>query len=90
MDDGMDNGMDNETDGWMESFISSMTSFTIRNDCLHPRFDSLLYFCVHVKIAHRKETSLVLSMFISYYRQQELISLYCVQAIAIFAMGCHA
>jgi hypothetical protein len=41
-------------------------------------------FCVHASIAHHWETSLVLSVFISYYRQQELISFYCVQVIAIF------
>jgi hypothetical protein len=29
MDDGTDDRMDDATDGWMESFISSTTSFTI-------------------------------------------------------------
>jgi hypothetical protein len=52
-------------------------------DCFHLHFDSLFTSCVHANIIYHQQTSLVHSMFISYYKQRMSIALQHVQAIAI-------
>jgi len=52
-------------------------------NCFHLHFDPFLISCVHASIVRHQQTSLVLSMLISYYKQWVLIALQHVQAITI-------
>jgi len=59
----------------------SYTKWMPRNDFIPLAIETSF---IHASIAHHKQTSLVPSMLISYYRQSMSIALQCAQVIAIF------